>query len=270
MMMTKRNILLIFSSLLIYSSCIKEERIECPCFLSIDFSLIDTLLIDNVNIWLADSQNNIFLCDTLSRENFTKFYEVAVPKGATHLYCWGNINNSTIKDEEHPSIITPEGASSDKLYFFSTKIDTSDEFGKETVKMKRYYTGIFVKVSGEASADEGVKLEIKSSSTGYYISGKIYEGIYSCHRESYSDCLYDFNIIKQKTPEDLIISLYTMENGIEEKVTEFPLGAALNRVGIDMSGDKMGDVFITIDYSSMSAKVTVENWQNTTHTEIII
>jgi hypothetical protein len=61
-----------------------------------------------------------------------------------------------------------------------------------------------------------------------------------------------------------------MENGIEEKVTEFPLGAALNRVGIDMSGDKMGDVFITIDYSSMSAKVTVENWQNTTHTEIII
>ena len=81
---------------------------------------------------------------------------------------------------------------------------------------------------------------------------------------------YYFNILKQKRPDDLILTIAVTKDGIEKEIAQFPLGSALSEVGIDLSSEKMGDVFVTINYSLSSSSFSIDDWDFTHNADITI
>lgn len=263
--------------LVMLGSCIKENRGECPCFLSVDFSSIDTAKVEFIHMWFADAHNGIIRSDTLSSNNFPDFYEIEVPKGSTYIYCWGNIHSSNLINSVLPSITTSTGAESNRLYFYKGTIDSSEEFARDTVHMKREYMKLNIKIIGNVISSSGFSISIESSSMGYFITGDILEGylklspdpiITPMAVEDYFE--YTFNIIRQKNMEELRLNMISTENGKDKLIYGFPLGEALTQMGIDMKADELGDVSITIDFSQLNPKIIIENWDGTKKIEVII
>lgn len=267
-MKTLKFIIVLVLSVLL-CSCIKEKREECPCYLSLDFSKIDTLRVKSVHVWFSDSLKGIIGDDCIDKNDFSSFYEIEVPKGSTSIYCWGNLSDSLIE-----KIIY---CSSDKLYFYKSKVPSWDEFASDTVKLKREYMRLNVKVIGDVTSTSGLSVSIESNTAGYLVNGEVIEGsfyitpeptIIPAQARNYYE--FDFNIIRQKRIEDLRLFLISKKNGLDTILYDYPLGETLAEMGVDMKAEELGDVSVIIDFSYLETKITIEEWNGTQKVEVII
>lgn len=265
-------------SFLVFNSCIKEIRVECPCYFSLDLSKIDTNNVKSLQIWYAGNNMEIVSSDTILKENFGDYYEVTIPKGITSIYCWGNVTSSIITPKEQiPRIMTNPLSGSDKLYFYKNTVVSYDEFANDTVRLRKEYMGLDICVIGNALETRGFTISVESTSSGFLLSGEVLEGDNVIYPEPVTSPSsvenkhdYHFNILRQKEIEDLRLYLTEGDNGNKKTLLDYPLGEKLLSMGVDMNAEDLGDASILIDFSYLEIKITIEGWNGSTGIEVVL
>ena len=79
---------------IISCTSIKEDRRECPCWFSVDFSKVSHD-IENLHLWFFDEDGELLKRDTLSVPDYNNVYEIELKRGTVGFYVWGNISGDT-------------------------------------------------------------------------------------------------------------------------------------------------------------------------------
>lgn len=252
------------------SSCIMEERDGCPSYLSIDFSGTPEEV--KSIILLLRYEDGFCIMDTVLREDYANPYEIPVRRGTPFVSAFGNVDKMVFDDGF--SII--RGEESDKIYTDFRKGCYNGDLSHDTIKLGKSYIGLYIRVMNPAEASCSVEITTECSSIGYSYSGEILEGIFRHtpephHIPTAEEGYYEFlsRIVRQKNG-DAVLRIKSVQNGAEEEILEIPLSEKLKAAGMDMGSKDLQDIFITINYSRSSMKISVDDWERTEHIEIEI
>jgi len=259
---------LLFYNITICSCSIKEDRIDCPCYLSLDFSNIDSSYIKDVLIWVTDYDDNIILTDSINKSSFKKPYKTTIKRDIINLYCWSNYKKMiSFKNTESENYVTPNfvinsNEAMDNIYSCIKQINTNQENTSVSINMKRTFLSFRVRIIGLKNNQPKYRLMVESGASGYYINGEILESMYKYFPENVRiNSLYDiwdtyhFLVPLQEDPDKL--NLVMIDNN---KTKVFPLGKKLESCGIDLKTSHRDDIIITIDFSSLNVDVNIDNW----------
>jgi len=264
-----------------YSCSIKEDRIECPCYLSLDFSDVDSSSIKNILIWFTDDNDNIIKTDSINKSYFRNIYKTTIKRGITNLYCWSNYKNmisynskENIKSGNYsvPNFVINSNEAMDNIYSCIKKIDTNNESNSVTIDMKKTFLSFSVKIIGLKDNKPNYKLMIDSGASGYHMNGEILKSNYKYFPEDIRiNSLYDiwdtyhFLVPLQEDPTKL--NLVMINNN---KTTIFHLGEKLESCGIDLKTSYRDDIIITIDFSSLNIDLDINNWYSGSYETAIL
>ena len=255
------------------NSCsIKEDRIECPCYLSLDFSDVDSSTINNILIWFTDSNNNIIKSDSINKHSFSKSYKTTVKRGITNIYCWSNYNDmlsyksnqiTKYDDPIIPSFIVNDKKAMDNIYSCIKQIDTNTESMNVNINMKKTFLSFRVKIIGLKDIKPNYKLMIVSGSKGYSFNGEILQSTYKYFPKGIRvNSIYNlwdtYHFLVPLQEDAKQLNLAMINNN--KKTTIFPLGEKLESCGIDLKKSYRDDIVITIDFSSLNVDVNITNW----------
>ena len=86
-MMNMKTMLSVLLIAVAVGCSVKEDREDCPCVMSLDFSELDTVAIKSVSV-LAMSADGIVFIDRIESEAFGRRYERDVPKDMLNVNVW--------------------------------------------------------------------------------------------------------------------------------------------------------------------------------------
>ena len=153
-MKTYKIILIITTALIFLGSCIKENRENCPSWLTIDLSKVDTAKVSNLSICIINGDKKICKEIYLSKDLIKESIEVELERKGYWIYSWGNISeNTTLNLQSQTLEIKPE-SSADSLYFDKSYILATAETNKTVVLPEKNYINIKVFLEGIKKNDE--------------------------------------------------------------------------------------------------------------------
>lgn len=268
----KRYQILSTAVALFLSSCILEERGNCPTYLTLDLTETPTEV--NSLYLILQYRDGYTFKDTVYQEEFGREYEAAVPRGAATLAAYGNISNMLYDD----GYVTAEGDPADDIYTYFTSVDYNGDLSTGKVNLSKNNIGFTFKVLGEVKGSEGLLLEITGENIGYTNTGELVEGPFLHHPESTHNptpdedyYLFRSRITRQNGEGAVLLKLYTRYPPSKEmvQILEISLTEKLREAGIDMADGELKDINITVDYSKSTITISVDNFENMDDIELI-
>lgn len=256
-----------------------EDRSQCPCWFSIDFSEVDPN-IEQLQLWFVNEMTGEFIAkDTVYSADYKSFYEFKLPRiDRLKLYAWGNIASGTQVNEEYSistSLIKKDGVSADSLFFYESKeIATHGEFGYDTVRLNKEFANIdFILLDRPQSGDD-IYINVISSTAGQYIDQRFIPGksdIY-CDDQETSDgnTLFRFRIMRQEVLEDLQVVIGGRVADVDVIMEKIPLGEFLKKSNYSMATKDLKDVTVKVNLSYNFVTIQIEDWQSTYPVDIEI
>lgn len=238
---------------LLSCTSIFEERSDCPCYVTLDFSKTDPS-IKRLELWFFGSGGELLVKDTLYSEQYEKPYNIELKREMIECHIWGNFNT-------------------DSLYYGAPSLDaTGDNLHKE-VEICREYANVTLILNGE-EGDGFLSSQISCPSSGREIDGGFIEKEIKVEGEKSLDSKGNLNfryrIIRQKSMEKmkLLMSRYSPQGA--EIVESLELGDLLSGIGYDMEAKNLKDIVISADMSFTSLKIVVESWNEKDTVTVII
>lgn len=256
---------------LLLSSCIKEDRSECPSYLTIDLSGTPDK-VDSLYLILQYKNGQIFK-DTIHNGDFRNDYEIAVPRGSATIAAYGNI--SMMKYDN--GYIVPYGYPADNVYTFFSEAEYLSDLSRDTITVAKNYMAIHVKVLGMVRASKGLTAEFIGSYTGYsiygeLISGEFYHAPESSHLPTETEDYYVFytRVPRHSPNSSLLLRLSTQYTNIEtpDTLLEMSIQDKLLQAGISFSDPILQDLYLTIDHSHSTITISVDNFDSMDHVEV--
>lgn len=262
-------------AVVISCNSIKEDRSKCPCWCSVDFSLVDSS-IESLHLWFFDNTGRLLCRDTVYSWEYDDFYEVELNRGDVRCYIWGNLLDNTLLNDNSTlssSLLKAEKCDADPLYFYSKIIDAGGESCCDTVAMKKEHTVVDIQLKGGYSAENGVYMKLKGGTLGHYVNGSFiresfYTYSYPQRNDSKELCFFRFILMRQEVLEELYMTIYTMCDGKEVAIKDCPLGKWLVTSGYDMKAEELSDVSLILDISLGFVSISAEDWKTTVPVKI--
>jgi len=251
------------------SACIKEDRSNCPCYLHLDLSRVDSHYVHTLDLMMEESISGrspewipvekSYLGDTLI---------MPVNKSEFDLCAWGNLGSSML-DQNARSIspLIPR----DSLWSSFRHIVTRCEDAYVQILPERQYIPVTIIIRGITANISAIQPALSGISANLDFAGRARgpEGIQLPERISAPEqennyYLYKTMIMTQPRAEGLHLDLKFIRDG-ESLRSEYPLGEMLMAMGEDISKTDQKPVLVDIAIGSTSIQFTlkVEDW--TTH-----
>ncbi len=273
----KRVSLLLLILLFLITSCIKEDRSECPSILILDLSRLRKE-VKWVNLWVYDSTDVILDHNRIERSDFANRYEIAVPKNVTKVFIWGNIGDSTqiTGYDSKSDIISNKGAAMDSLYFFSTIIYPKGEHFFQKVNMSREFLKIYINVLSHLPKGRELQVELRGNTIGYTIQKEVVIGKLSILKnpfERYEENdkwnRFSYIIPKQENIYSLSISLFSNTKNERYSIGTINLGEIIAEQFRD-NRLIFNDITIVIDFSNLHFSLNIGDWNYDSPLEVTI
>lgn len=232
----RRGFLLGLLGLVALASCsVKEDRSDCPCWLTV-------IADDGVSV------SGWFGSITLFSAHMGRIEDYLVPRGSIELVAsYGNF-------------ITPVGEQMDRLFAQRQNVNTWGETAKASVELCKNYATVEVDFKDEDDGHTGYDLLVSGTVCGADSRTlEPIEGVFRCvpiPKTGSGERGYEFRVPRQKD-KSLILTLSYLGNVVET----IDLGYLIAKSGFDWSAESLGDVSIIADIPAMTFLVTIKEWE---------
>jgi len=231
----KRIVALGILGLAVLVSCsVKEDRTDCPCWLTVRASYPNEV----VSAWFGTHT----LFDGLMGEQIDR----QVPRGTVDL----------VASRGHFTVAP--GQQMDELFATAMQVDTQCEEAEAIPFLNKQFARIYFVFK---EAEEG-RLNIRLEAIGNVKGAdkrtlEPVQGAFGCTPDDNPDGGYVFRAPRQKD-NSLMLNRWTADG---EELSPIPLGQIIKKAGFDWNEESLGDIEILADIPASSFQITVMDWQ---------
>ena len=254
-------------AVLMASSCVKESRINCPCYLNFAHAGFDNNgYIDDICLYVVDEKSRetseIYRVEELILDKA----DVGVTRGDVDVY--GLVGLSGMKVNNYTNLMIPFGHQCDPLLAFYDAVPAYGERAPVYGRINKQYAKVRItlnmpEVEGMLAAKaignvNGVNMQTMAA----------LRGDFACIAESWENGLHVFRIPRQldnslrleiwQLPESGSCDI-NMEGG--RKLSFLEIGKIINdRLEYDWNAESLADIDLDIDYVAGMITVRVREW----------
>lgn len=218
---------------LLTACSVKEDRGDCPCWLSVRGSGPDC----KVSAWLGTR----LLFEDLDGTQT----DLQVPRGIVDVLV------------SHGDFLVPEGRQMNELFASLTPVDTQCEVSEVTPPLNKQFARINLEFVGSENGRMEGRLEVIGNVKGADRRTLVpVAGAFRCTPDESSDMGYEVRVPRQK--DDSLMLLRYSQYG--EVLSPIPLGQIIREVGYDWTQDSLSDIIIRADTSASTFRITVMKW----------
>lgn len=251
--MSKKTVLSVWfcGLMLVLNACsVKEVRRDCPCALMLDFSGVDTAIVQSVNV-LAMSADGIVFNENVRSELFSETYVRYVPKGLLQVSVWSG-EDSVLTDDYLVQI--PYGKECPPIYLDSFVVEADAESFHRKVDLRKNHCHLTVEMPGREHMP--YYLTFRGGVDGYLIGGRPSEGDFSC--VAYPSASGGTHVV---LPRQVNNSLLLEVDDDSPHMKTFAIGEYLDAGGYDWTAEDLADVTVILDYQVTSVTIAVSGWE---------
>lgn len=249
------------TSALVLISCagcsVKEDRGGCPCRLFLDFTEVDTMSVQSVELFVREDAG-VLLSDIVHKEEFGEDYIVSVPRTRLKLCVWAG-RGDTLSE----SVSIPYGEDCPPVYIHSTEIDASYEMMSETIIMRKNFCRMTLNI--KMSVQSFVGLAVSGNVNGYESDGTPSSGDFNVRLHPENDSSFCISLPRQ-LDESLIMEIDTGD----KVVRRFPLGHYIAESGYDWNAPDLQDITIDLDFAVTHLSMMIQGWEKEYKFDVVI
>ena len=241
------------------SCSVKEDRMDCPCMLMLDFSSNDTVCVRSAEL-LVSASEGLHLADTLNCSEFDKEYMVSVPRGVVNVLVWYDGGDCVGRNE---GLKIPYGEECPEVYMDFFNVVAGGEECRQEVRLKKNHCMVTIYVKTE----EGFpyRLFVKGDIDGYDPDGS----------PSYGRFMYELEFSEKMTgkvclPRQRDDSLCLEVCDRDSVLKVFTLGRYISATGYDWTAEHLEDLTLSLDYTHNVIGITIGEWDKEHHFDISI
>lgn len=236
---------------------VKEDRMQCPCRLMLDFRELDTSVVTSAALVMTGTDGFEFAED-LAQEDFRQEYIVDIPKTSVNLGIW-----SGTEIMGHGGVEIPYGEDCPPVYFHTSVINAGGESVREVVRMRRNHCVMTVKFDWNNADIQDVVL--CGNVDGYEPDGSPSSGdfMYVLEHDSDGECSA---VLPRQTDASLTLDV----NDGTGVLKRFSLGQYIEDSGYDWSEPDLKDISIEIDIAVLKISLTIQGWDKEHTFDVVI
>ena len=242
---------------LLAASCVKEERTDCPCFLTLD---LDKVISDSD---YSEAVATLGPCTdrTIDQKRIALMdyegvgYEKKVPKETVRISVVCGFKNGNFRDDCY---LVPENQQSDPIMAFAESRRCSRERESAEVELHKQYCRIKFKFLGIGEDEEipyDLRIRADCNGIGLYDLQPI-EGAYTATALKSNSGELTMILPRQKSGA---VALDLVDAG-GDVVHVMDVGARMDLLGYDWTKADLDDVSIEIDFCSATMNVGILPW----------
>lgn len=223
------------------SCSVKEDRSDCPCWITV---IADKAI--SLSAWYGNQK--------ILDNHRGGLEDHTVPRGIVDL-----VANKGV-------FIVPEGEQMGELFAQLQHLNTNAETAHTGIELQKQFATVYLDFKDEDDGRTGYDIQIN----GNYVGADIrtlapVEGCFRCVPEDSPERGYMFRVPRQK---DDSLSAVLSYNGKE--VETIPVGELIRKAGFDWTKQSLGDVSILADLPAHTFTITIMEWEGPVTFEITI
>lgn len=236
-------------TMIVAAGCsVKEDRMNCPCMLVLDFADVDTSVVSVLNL-LATLHGEVVLDERVDAVSFGKEYVCRVPHGHLQVNVWAGGEG-----REGPSgVVIPYGCECPPIFMDSFIADTRGDVFRKVVTMHKNHCRLTIEMDGVEEIP--YSLTFKGQVDGYGLDGMPQEGDFSC--VAYPGLKGESHAL---LPRQLDSSLMLEVDDGTSVAKTFAIGEYIVSSGYDWSAVDLEDVTLMLDYYITYIKIEIQGW----------
>lgn len=256
------------AAMLLVSCTVKEDREDCPCFLTLDLGGVGGAGLaqqglHDLSIMLA-SDDGYSRKEDFRLEDNVKEYNVAVPKSGLEVMavCAGGGECSV---EE--GFVIGHGDECPVVYMFTDAFVADSGDMRRTVVLHRNFCGLSVRMKTSFNAlPRPFVISVEGNVRGYHLDGTPAEGPFSCI--SAPSVAGECSVrIPRQTDASLRLVIDFQDS---DEVRSFPVGEYILESGYDWTRPDLEDISVEMDFSLSGLTFTISKWKKTLFFEMTI
>lgn len=238
----KRRLLMGILGLAALVSCsVKEDRSDCPCWITV---IADKAI--SLSAWYGNQR--------ILDNHGGGLEDHTVPRGIVDLVA------------SYGSFTVPEGEQMTELFAQLQHLNTNGETALIGIELQKQFATVYMDLKDEDDGRTGYDIQIY----GNYIGADVrtltpVEGNFRCIPEEAPERGYMFRVPRQK---DDSLSAVLSYNG--NAVETIPVGELIRKAGFDWTSQSLGDVSILADLPAHTFTITIMEWEGPVTFEITI
>lgn len=246
-------------------SCIKENRDNCPCYLHVDLSRVDSHYVHKMDLMLAERLGNDLSWYAVEKKFIGDTLILKVDKSEFDFSAWGNLDSSHLDD---PTRTITSGEPADSLWSFYKPISTRCEDAYVTVIPERQFIPVTVILRGMIQGLTDIQPAFGNIS-GSLLYGGTATGrkgtlipilVHTPQDDAYY-YMYKTIILTQASATEAALDLHFARNGRTVDMT-YPVGEMLAELGEDISSTNQNPIVIDLAIGTADILITIKvsNW----------
>ena len=250
---------------LLLSCTVKEDRTECPCFLTINMGGVESagLMEEGADSLVVQvgSEEDFFVREAFHLRDNVQEYTVAVPKARTDVLVVCAAGRFV---HDAGGIHIPEGNECPALYMYADSFVADAGEVRRTVSLHRNYCVLTVSMKTSFNAlARPYRITLEGNVSGYRMDGSPEEGFFSSFSSSSGGPCH--LLIPRQRDGSLRLVLDFPDSG---EVRSFPVGEYILDSGYDWNAPDLEDIDVEMDFSRSSLTFTISKWKKTLSFEI--
>ena len=258
-----KGLLAICCLMLLPACSIKEDRSDCPCYLTVDPTGIPQAVGGEIVTLEVAGAGAFRSSQLLNVEDCRTEFVLDVPRPNVFLSVFAGAGECFVPGE---GLLIPEGEQCPPVMMYSQRVRTDGETScVRPVPCKRYCTVTVRIVPINDDFVENYHLELTGTVCGYRLDSTPIYGDFRCPAYPSDDGLCEVRIPCQ-IDNSLMMNVLDGTNSLRY----FALGEYIAESGYDWAADNLEDVFLEIDYAATTFTIRVNGWETTIEREVLI
>lgn len=231
----RRAVILGILGLVVLGSCsVKEDRGDCPCWLTVRASYPNEV----VSVWYGTR--------TLFEDLDGQQADLQVPRGTVDVLA------------SRGKFTVEEGHQMDELFASVSHVDTQTEAVEVTPSLYKQFATVYLEFKETEDGRVPHTLRVDGNVKGAdKRTLQPVPGVFRCSPEESSNGGYEMRIPRQKD-DSLILRRFDSEGN---EFAPIPLGQIIRKAGFDWTQESLGDVSVLADIPAMTFQITIQQWQ---------
>ena len=235
----------------VMASCsVKEDRSDCPCWLTVDLSETNGAYVQ-LKAWCPAP----VFSESIPRSQRDDFHEYRVPRGQVRLSAYRETPGLFLEGDV---LSITEGSQMDSLFASTTLVNTVAEFAHETIRLHKNFATVSVIFKDEENGRPAdCRLDVSGTVAGINVQTLApVPGRFSCTAEEPLEGGFTFRVPRQMDA-NLNAALYSRDGILMES---YPVGWLIQQAGFDWNKTDLSDVEIMVDTPTATFTITVKEW----------
>lgn len=262
----RKTIIAVAAVAALLSSCIKENRSDCPCWLDIHVRECDPIARD---LTIAAYNNGRIFSETIDIQDYPDYYEHTVRKGTVEVTAYAG---RVYQTEHMDTLRIRRGYQCDSIFSHHSTVECYYEFAHDTVRLHKQFSTVFLKMENPDGGRYPFRLVVKGNVNGIRVSdSEPVLGVFEHELQERGEGEFRFRIPRQ-IDDSLVMEVYDGDGVLVETL---PFGEEIARHMKDEGSFTwrsldLGDIYIGVDYSRTIASVLVNAWTPGDSFQVII